>query len=346
MEMESKIVVSRVLSPEHVLPGHPESPQRFRSFNALLQGDLSAAIELVDSSQDKQKPLNSVSLAHAEEYITMIRDAMARAPLFLDYGDTYATSQSYESAIAAVSGTLNVVNSIQAKQSKRGFALIRPPGHHANQQQASGFCIFNNIAIAAKSLQNDGYAKVAIYDFDVHHGNGTQDIFYDDPSVLYISSHQWGIYPGSGHKNETGLAKGEGATLNIPLPAYCGDQCLRQCYDQIIQPALERFNPDFLLVSAGFDAHWSDPLANLQFSTSGYYMLSLELIQAAERFCEGRIAFVLEGGYDPRALADNVGTVLYALSDLEPPEDRLGPAPIDEPNITQLIREIRTIHSL
>lgn len=340
------IALTYVRSSDHALPSHPESPKRFASFDPILKGELVYSIDHVEGEIDRDAVINSIRLAHTDEYIQVIRDAMARAPLFLDYGDTYATPQTYESAIAAVSGTLTVVKAIANKQSKRGFALIRPPGHHANQQQASGFCIFNNVAIAAKSIQNDGYAKVAIYDFDVHHGNGTQDIFYDDPSVLYISSHQWGIYPGSGHKNEIGHAKGEGATLNIPLPAYCGDHCLKHCYNQIIQPALEHFNPDFLLISAGFDAHWSDPLANLQFSTSGYYMLSKELIQAAERFCEGRIAFVLEGGYDPDALADNVGTVLYALSDLEPPEDRLGPAPIDEPNISQLIQEIRTIHSL
>jgi acetoin utilization deacetylase AcuC-like enzyme len=341
-----KLSLCTVPSQDHTFPGHPENPGRFSHFNSILKGELARTIKIVETSMDSEITLSSILTAHDAAYVQMIQSAMGRAPLFLDYGDTYATPQSYDSAIAAVAGTLSVLDAIKQRECERGFALVRPPGHHANQSQASGFCIFNNIAIAAKSLQNDGYAKVAIYDFDVHHGNGTQDIFYNDPSVLYISSHQWGIYPGSGHQNEVGQSDGEGATINIPLPAYCGDHCLRDCYDQIIQPALERFDPDFILISAGFDAHWSDPLANLQLSTSGYHALAKQLSQAAVTLCDGQIAFVLEGGYDPEALADNVGTVLYALSEREPLEDRLGPAPIDEPSISHLIKEIRNIHSL
>jgi acetoin utilization deacetylase AcuC-like enzyme len=346
MAMASKIALSRVVSPEHALPGHPESPGRFASFDPTLKGELAGSVELMEEDIDRDDVIESIRLAHTDEYIQSIQDAMTRAPLFLDYGDTYATPQSFDSAIDAVGGTLTVLHAIQDGQNKRGFALIRPPGHHANQDQAMGFCLFNNIAIAAKTLQNNGYAKVAIYDFDVHHGNGTQDIFYDDPGVLFISSHQWGIYPGTGSKNEVGRAAGEGSTLNIPLPAYCGDLAIQQIYDQLILPRLDRFQPEFLLISAGFDAHWSDPLANLQFSTSGYHSLAKHLIRVAEQYCEGRIVFVLEGGYDPEALADNVGAVLFALADLDFSKDRLGPAPIDEPNIKPLLGEISAIHKL
>jgi acetoin utilization deacetylase AcuC-like enzyme len=209
-----------------------------------------------------------------------------------------------------------------------------------------GFCIFNNIAVAARWLQSNGYAKVAIYDFDVHHGNGTQDIFYNDPSVLYLSTHQWGIYPGTGKKSESGQSAAEGTTVNIPLPAYAGVHAFQASMDQVILPALERFDPDFLLISAGFDAHWNDPLANLQLTTSGYFQISNLLIEAATQLCDGRISFVLEGGYDPEALADNVNAVLFAMAAMEKPIDRLGNAPIDEPDVTQLLTEIKAIHSL
>lgn len=344
--MTIKVSLCTVPSQDHTFPGHPENPGRFSHFNSILEGELARTIKIVETSMDSEIALSSILTAHDAAYVQKIRSAMGQAPLFLDYGDTYATPQSYDSAIAAVAGTLSVLDAIKQKECGRGFALVRPPGHHTNQSQASGFCIFNNIAIAAKSLQNDGYAKVAIYDFDVHHGNGTQDIFYNDPNVLYISSHQWGIYPGTGNKHEVGGAEGEGLTLNIPLPAYSGDRAISQCYDELIQPCIARFQPDFILISAGFDAHWSDPLANLQFSTTGYHRLAKHLIQEAEQHCEGKIAFVLEGGYDPEALADNVSAVLYALANEDLPGDRLGPAPIDEPNIQPLIEGIRILHNL
>ncbi len=344
--MSDKIALSYIPSPRHALQGHPESPHRFGSFEALFTDELGQSIDLHESVDQREDTLDAIRLAHTEDYIRRIEGAMSQAPVFLDYGDTYATPNTFDSATAAVAGTLAVVEAIHTGICKYGFALIRPPGHHASKEQASGFCIFNNIAIAAKALQNNGYAKVAIYDFDVHHGNGTQDIFYADPDVLYLSTHQWGIYPGSGAKHELGSPPGEGATINIPLPAYSGDDAFRSCMGEIINPAIYRFKPDFMLISAGFDAHWSDPLANLQLSTSGYASLAEDLIQTAEELCDGRIAFVLEGGYDPEALTDNVSAVLHKLAGLTPPPDRMGPAPIDEPDIRNLVAEIRTIHSL
>jgi acetoin utilization deacetylase AcuC-like enzyme len=344
--MTSNIVLTIQSSPDHAFPGHPESPRRFDAFDRFLSGDLQPRLDRVEFTLDESTILDNIHLVHQPAYVTGIRDAMARAPLFLDYGDTYATPQSYTCALQAVAGTLAAFKPIQTGRIQQAFALVRPPGHHANQNQAMGFCLFNNIAIATKTLQNDGYAKVAIVDFDVHHGNGTQDLFQHDPDVLYISTHQWGIYPGTGHKNEIGIAAGEGSILNIPLPAYSGDRAFMRLFEQIIQPAVSRFQPDCMLVSAGFDAHWSDPLANLQLSTSGYYQLTKNIRTLARDSCEGRLGFVLEGGYDPQALADNIAAVLYALSDMALSEDRLGPAPVDEPSIDVLLKEIRAIHTL
>jgi acetoin utilization deacetylase AcuC-like enzyme len=344
--MTSTTVLTIQRSPDHAFPGHPESPRRFDNFEQVFGEELQPNLERVELTFDETTILENIHLVHQPDYVTGIRDAMARAPLFLDYGDTYATPQSYTCALQAVAGTLAAFEPIQTGQIQQAFALVRPPGHHANQHQAGGFCIFNNIAIAAKNLQENGYAKIAIVDFDVHHGNGTQDIFENDPDVLYISTHQWGIYPGTGRKTEIGIAEGEGSIINIPLPAYCGDRGFLKLFEQIIQPAVSRFQPDCMLVSAGFDAHWSDPLANLQLSTSGYHHLSNNLRSLAMDCCEGRLGFVLEGGYDPQTLADNIAAVLYALSNRELPEDRLGSAPVDEPSIDALLEEIRSIHSL
>ena len=341
-----KIAVSLVKSSQHTFPGHPESPQRFRGFDRILHGRLRDSLQRVETQPNLADSLTAVRLAHSPDYIASVEAAMARAPLFLDYGDTYATPQSYDCAIEAVAGTLAMLEPIQTGSAKHGFALVRPPGHHASQNQAMGFCLFNNIAIATKTLQKNGYAKVAIYDFDVHHGNGTQDIFDSDPDVLFISTHQWGIYPGSGHQTEVSKDLGQGSIINVPLPAYTGDQGFMKVFAQVVQPAVDRFQPDILLISAGFDAHWSDPLASLQLSTSGYFQITQHLMQLAEDNCEGRLGFILEGGYDPEALADNVEAVLTALAGLSPPDDRLGPAPIDEPGIEKLILEIQSIHAL
>lgn len=341
-----QIPLCLIPSIEHTLPGHPESPHRFRAFSHFLEGPLKDQLSIVEPQKTSDEILALIHLTHHSNYIGVVENAMEQAPVYLDYGDTYATPASYECALNAVAGALAILDPIQQGTANHGFALVRPPGHHANQYQAGGFCIFNNIAIGAKTLQKNGYAKVTIYDFDVHHGNGTQDIFEEDPDVLYISTHQAGIYPGTGRKHEVGKDGGEGFTINIPLPGYSGDQAFLEIFDRLIGPALERFNPDFLLISAGFDAHWSDPLANLQLTTSGYYQITQKLIQSAEAYCEGRLAFILEGGYDPEALADNIDAVLHALANQPPPSDRLGPAPIDEPNISQLVENIRDIHSL
>ena len=336
-----KIAITRVPSPGHTVPGHPESPGRFRFFDQIQDGPVSDSLVIIDPTPVSTDKLVNV---HLEQYIHSVEEAVKRAPTYLDGGDTYAVPSSFDAALNAAGGTLSVLDQILDGTVNTGFALIRPPGHHATQSRAMGFCLFNNIAIAARHAQIRGVDRVMIVDFDVHHGNGTQDIFDADPSVLYFSTHQWGIYPGTGHQNEIGHGDGEGTTINVPLPARAGDQSFERVWDEILTASVERFLPNIILVSAGFDAHWDDPLAGLQMTTSGYHRLSSRLLELANRFCEERMLFVLEGGYAPETLADNVQACLYALAQMPISEDRLGPAPFEEPSVKKLVEGIRDIH--
>jgi len=337
------IAYTLVPSPEHAFPGHPESPERFRFFDRLQTGELSEHLRAIPARPAAEDAITSV---HTMGHLQAIREAARQGPRFVDYGDTYVAPSSCEAALLAAGGTIAMLEAILAGDVDKGFALVRPPGHHATQNQAMGFCLFNNIAIATRQALRSGCARVMIVDFDVHHGNGTQDIFYEDGDVLYVSTHQRGIYPGSGYAREVGAGSGEGTTINIPLPGGAGDRAFQMAIEQVILPAGERFKPDLLLISAGFDAHWCDPLAGLQLSTSGYYEIASRLRALAEKVCGGRMLFTLEGGYDPRGLAENVGAVLRACAGLAPGPDQLGPAPRDEPDIGPLISEIRSIHSL
>jgi acetoin utilization deacetylase AcuC-like enzyme len=246
----------------------------------------------------------------------------------------------------AVGGTLAVLEAILSGNAGSGFALVRPPGHHASATRASGFCLFNNIAIAAHRAQSLDIPRVMIVDFDVHHGNGTQDIFEHDSNVLYLSTHQAGIYPGTGFVSEIGFGEGSGTIVNVPLPPRAGDHAFEAITQSVILPIAKRFSPDILMVSAGFDAHWNDPLASLQLSTTGYAQLGRALLEIAKTHCEGRILYVLEGGYDPHDLWENVAAILFSLADSPTPEDRLGPAPFPETSIDDLMDNVRSIHKL
>jgi acetoin utilization deacetylase AcuC-like enzyme len=223
------------------------------------------------------------------------------------------------------------------------FAIIRPPGHHAEPDRAMGFCLFNNVAIAAAAALQSGLERVAVIDYDAHHGNGTQAAFITDPRVAYLSIHQWGIYPGTGWLDDAPLARGR--ILNVPLGENSGDNTYRRIAEEIIVPFLESFRPQLMLVSAGFDAHWNDPLTGLGLSSTGFYGLSRALVELADEICFGKVVFVLEGGYDPANVAHGARGVFAALThaSFEAPGDA---SPRQEPDFSKQLEAIRALHGL
>ncbi|MEO1338104.1 MAG: histone deacetylase, partial [Myxococcota bacterium] len=218
-------------------------------------------------------------------------------------GDTPTSPASVQAAYRAAGATVELATGVAEGSCPPGIAVVRPPGHHALPDRAMGFCLLNNVAVATRALQAAGVERVAIYDWDVHHGNGTQAMFFDDPNVLYMSSHQFPFYPGTGAAHETGAGPGEGATVNVPLPAGTGDDDLVQASHQILLPRVRDFSPDIILISAGFDPYVDDPLGAFNITVSGFRTLAQLWRDTAEDVCSGRIAAVLEGGYDLDGLA-------------------------------------------
>ncbi len=337
------IAVTVVPSPEHNSSGHPENVERFQHFSRLDSAPFASRLLRLPPRHAVEADLTHV---HPPAYLRALQDAISRGPGYIDYAPTYVTQASYEAALAAAGGTLLVAEAVARGEAGAGFALVRPPGHHATPTQAMGFCLVNNIAVTTRRVQELGFRRVMIVDFDVHHGNGTQAAFERDPNVLFLSTHQSGIYPGSGYLNETGVGEGAGTVINIPLPAGAGDRAFAEIFDRIVGPAAELFRPEFLMASAGFDAHWADPLAGLQLTCSGFYHLALALTDLARRLCGGRLVFVLEGGYDPEALASSVLAVLTAAAGLPAPTDPLGPARYSEPSADSILRNAIAIHGL
>lgn len=328
-------------APGHDLPGHPERAARVPAILAAIATDpIVAGV--------KQQPPRAASDAqilrvHTPEHLAFLEQALAEAPAYIDHAPTYITTDSLDAARLAAGGACQLVDALVDGAAEAGFALVRPPGHHAPPEQAMGFCLFNNIAIAARQAQTRGLARVMIVDFDVHHGNGTQDVFANDPSVQFVSLHQEGIYPLSGALDETGA----GNICNVPLPDGAGVQAFLRIADELVAPLAARFKPDLLLVSAGYDAHWRDPLAGLQMTTTGYQRLSARLREIAHDSCNDRVGFVLEGGYDLEALAAGVIASLYGLMDVaQNAPDPLGPAPRREPDVAEIVARVRRIQRL
>ncbi|HET9915012.1 MAG TPA: histone deacetylase, partial [Anaerolineales bacterium] len=255
----------------------------------------------------------------------------------------FVTRSSFEDALLAAGGVITCARAVISGEAKNAFALVRPPGHHAEPDRAMGFCIFNNVAIAARDVLARGIERVAIIDYDAHHGNGTQAAFLNEERVAFLSAHQWGkyFYPGTGQIEDAPQAKKR--IVNVPLPAYAGDKVYEQVAEKIFVPFIDSFKPQMIFVSVGFDAHWSDPITMLGLSTAGYFMLAKKVMALAEEYCDGRIVFVLEGGYDPTNVANGVEAV-FAAATGEGEAEASDSNPHPEPDCDSRIEEIRQWH--
>ena len=285
--------------------GHPENPERVK---AVIE-NLKKNKNLIWKKPSKFNN-NILTIAHSKEYIENVQKAFpSNSFVYLD-GDTIVSPGSKEATIDAVGSIISAIDGVEKKEFKNAFCVVRPPGHHAEKNKAMGFCIYNNVAIGARYLINHyKYQKVAIIDFDVHHGNGTQDIFFDDKKVLYISTHQYPYYPGTGGENEKGKYNN---IFNIPLPAGTNSEEYLNVYEHVLKK-LNEFKPNFILFSAGFDAHKNDPLAQLKLNSKDYYEITKRTLEYSKKNCDGKVVSILEGGYDLNALADSANEHVKAL---------------------------------
>jgi len=290
-------------------PGHPERPERAEVLDVVANRWRARGLDVVAPTPVTDEQLARV---HDEDYLRLIAATSGRA-VKLD-PDTYTSPESYEIARLAAGAAIDAVDRVLSGAHRAAVALVRPPGHHAERDRAMGFCLYNNVAVAAAHARALGLGKVAIVDYDVHHGNGTQHIFETDPSVLYVSTHQYPYYPGTGAADEIGDDDGRGFTVNLPLEAGAVAEDFREASDSVILPVLRQFRPDLLLVSAGFDAHEDDPLGGQRLTAAAFGAMTAELRAVADDCCDGRMVVVTEGGYDLRALAASLDAVIETLA--------------------------------
>ena len=329
---------------EHDLPGHPEHAGRLRHILQVLQNEeMLAKLVLL---APRPATIEELERVHVPQLIEQVRRVAEAGGGHLD-ADTYVSPRSFEAAVIAAGGVVRAAEAVLSGEISNGFALVRPPGHHATPVRSMGFCLFNNIAVAARAaLAQDGVERVLIVDFDVHHGNGTEDIFDTDANVLYISTHQFPYYPGTGNWVEVGHGAGEGTVLDVPLPPGVGDAGYAQVFAELVWRAAERYQPDLILVSAGFDAHWNDPLAQMDLSLAGYAHLMRDLVELAAHLCGGRIVFTLEGGYQLNVLAYGVLNAFSAMLGESDIADPIGPSPSPSRPVNGLIARLRELHEL
>lgn len=294
--------------------GHPERPQRLETMIKHLLG--TPLWKELQHVQPTPAPLSALHAVHSEEYVATIQQRCAEGDEILDDGDTHVCPVSYDVALLAAGGVIQGVEEVLNGRARSAFCAGRPPGHHAETSRVMGFCLFNNIAIGARYAQKQhGVGRVAIIDWDVHHGNGTQEIFYEDDSVLFISLHQFPLWPGTGAAAERGSGKGEGFTINCPIKSGSTEHEYLEAWKAEIRPAIDTFRPELLMISAGFDAHRDDPLANINLTEQSFGTMTRLARDLADRHCGGRIISVLEGGYNLPALAKSVEVHLSALAE-------------------------------
>ena len=343
------MAVSLVYSPRYLMHNrvieHPESSQRLAVLVRRLQNSpLKDYLEWEDPFEASDEDLLRV---HTKAYINLIKTLAFMGGGWLD-DDTFVSAASFDIAVLAVGGAIRAFE-LAIEDGIHSFALVRPPGHHASQDRGAGFCIFNNIACGVRYAQEKlGIEKVLIVDWDLHHGNGTQDIFYEDPSVFYFSTHQYPWYPGTGRIDEIGKGEGNGFTVNIPLPAGCGDEEYIKVCEEILPPLIKKFSPDLIAVSAGFDAHFADPLGGMILSPFGYASLTKILMQLNEKINKKGIVFILEGGYNVDGLYASVEAVIGELLGMRLPiakSDKKASENIRS-KVNQIIAEVKSLHSL
>ena len=321
---------------QHQFPDHPENPVRL---DLLDLGVIPGVAALPFSAAT----LDQVGRVHTPAMLASLEADCHQGPGIIDAAPTYVTPASFQSALLAAGATLALTRAVTHGTARNAFALVRPPGHHAEPDRSMGFCLLNNVAIAALDSLENGLERVFVVDYDAHHGNGTEKAFWNNPRAGYFSTHQEGIYPGSGWLEAAPRARGRIA--NFPLPAYSGDDCFTQVFDQALRPLLQAYQPGLIIVSAGFDAHWSDPITSLGLSTAGYYAISRQLVELAGEICSGKIVFVLEGGYDPLNVSNGVRAVFSAMTGSQPvPVNDLSQYP--EPDISRRVQAFCKWHGL
>jgi acetoin utilization deacetylase AcuC-like enzyme len=330
---------------EHDVGSHPENGSRMTATMALLEE--SGLLSRLSRIETRAATPEELALAHDPRYVAAVQRAAEDGGGWAD-PDTLITPRSYDVAATVVGGTLNALDAVMRGDVGSAYCLVRPPGHHATPVQAMGFCLFNHVAIAAAHARRmHGLERVAIVDFDVHHGNGTQEVFWDDPDVLYLSTHEYPFYPGTGAATEVGEGEGSGFTVNVPMPHGSGDAEHARAFEEIVVPALYRYRPQLILVSAGFDAHFADDIAMQQISVDGYGALVSIVKRAADELCGGKTLFAQEGGYHLVALPWCVRRTIELLRGDAPASDPLGTVETPQPAaFDAMIARVKEIHRL
>lgn len=335
----------------HDLPGHPESAVRLSSLMKFLQN--TRALEKCKPLKFEAASNEVICKVHAPRYVRALEQMSAYGGGMLN-PDTYVNDATYDAAALAVGAAIHASRAVMKNEVSRAFVLARPPGHHAYPDHGEGFCLFNNVAFAAKSALGDfggqkHASRVLILDWDVHHGNGTEACFYNDPRVAYISTHQFGawFYPGTGHITHTGLGDGAGANMNIALPPGVGDEGYARVFNELIAPYTRRFKPDLIVISAGYDAHWRDPLAEMKVSLAGYAAWARIMRGLADELCGGRLVVILEGGYDLDVLHYGaLNTFHVLLGNDGAVSDPFGAYAAHETQADEVIEQVKAAHSL